>query len=169
MGNKRNERNRHICEGKLKKKKPPIRWGTEQDTLTSTTTPMSFNSCRIINLEELRKHIADISVHAATCQSWIDKAYMQGEAIMRDGLASVLTAQCKGCGTEIAFPTSPKVNCKGAQQHWECNLAAVVGANGNWWGVQSPSRKHVHSWCTCYDHEIFHSNRAGSWKVVVEV
>ena len=28
MGNKRNERNRHICEGKLKKKKPPIRWGT---------------------------------------------------------------------------------------------------------------------------------------------
>ena len=43
---------------------------------------MSLNSCRIINLEELRKHIADISVHAATCQSCIDKAYTQGEAIM---------------------------------------------------------------------------------------
>jgi len=27
----------------------------------------------------------------------------------RDGLASILTARCKGCGTEILFPTSSKV------------------------------------------------------------
>ena len=148
MGNKRDEQDRHICDGKFKKKKLQTRWDTEQDTLTSTTKPMSLNSCRIINLEELRKHIADISVHAATCQSCIDKAYMQGEAIMlvreqlRDGLASALTAQCKGCGTEIAFPTSSKVNCKGAWHRWECNLVAVWGQMATArWGVQSPSKK----------------------------
>ena len=33
----------------------------------------------------------------------------------------------QGCGTEIEFPTSSKVNCKGSQQRWECNLAAVWG------------------------------------------
>ena len=138
--------------------------------MTSSTKLMSLNSCRIINLEELRKHIADISVHAATCQSCIDKAIMLVELVeeqFRDGLASVLTAQCKGCGTEIAFPTSSKVNCKGARQRWECNLVAVWGQMVTGGGVQSPSRKHVHSWCTCYDQEIFHGNRAGSWKVVV--
>ena len=49
------------------------------------------------------------------------------EEQFRDGLVSVLTAQCKGCGTESAFPKSSKVNCKVTRQSQKCNLAAVWG------------------------------------------
>ena len=42
-------------------------------------------------------------------------------------LASILTARCKGCGTEILFPTSDssKVTCRGTNCHWERNLATI--------------------------------------------
>ena len=55
--------------------------GTKQDTMKSTIKPMSLNSSRTWKSSE---NAADISVHAATCQSCIDKAYTQGEAIMRN-------------------------------------------------------------------------------------
>lgn len=40
-------------------------------------------------------------------------------------LASILIARCKGCGTEILFPTSSKVTCRRTNCHREHNLAAI--------------------------------------------
>ena len=45
----------------------------------------------------------------------------------RGGLASIISAKCSGCQTEMAFPTSSKVDSQSGSQQWECNVAAVWG------------------------------------------
>ena len=58
----------HICDGRFTKRNPPTQWSTKQDT-TMSEVPLSLKSSRIINLEQLGKHVADVSLHAATYQS----------------------------------------------------------------------------------------------------
>ena len=91
------------------------------------------NSSRIVNLRNLGDAIHQISAHAATCQRSTSKALGFDEAVslvgekQRNGLASVLTARCNGCGEEIPIPTSSKIACSNGSKHWECNIAAVWG------------------------------------------
>ena len=91
------------------------------------------NSSRIVNLRNLGDAIHQISAHAATCKRSTSKALAFDEAVslvgekQRNGLASVLTARCNGCGEEIPIPTSSKIACSNGSKHWECNLAAVWG------------------------------------------
>ena len=131
--------------------------GTKQDTMKSTIKPMSLNSSRIINLEELREH----SWYLSSCSNmpvmhWqgIHTRWSNYEEQFRDGLVSVLTAQCKGCGTKSAFPKSSKVNCKGARQSRKCNLAAVWGQMATGGGC-SPLQESISilGVRSCYDQE----------------
>ena len=48
----------------------------------------------------------------------------------RDGLASILTAQCNSCQMVIDFPTSSKVCGPTGNRCWKCNLDAVWGQMG---------------------------------------
>ena len=92
------------------------------DTPTGCSTSPTLDGCRIINLDNLQNFIGKISSHSSSCG---DEITLSGES--RDGLASILTAQCKSCQMTIDFPTSSKVCGPTGNKRWECNLSAVWG------------------------------------------
>lgn len=95
----------------------------DNDQSTSySTIPPTLDGCRIINLDSLQIFIGRISSHSSSCG---DEISLSGES--RDGLASILTAQCKSCQLTIDFPTSSKVRGPTGNSRWECNLSSVWG------------------------------------------
>ncbi len=134
MGNKKY--NPHQSRGKYQKKKIPSanRAGNctrhaEANTDTRLYMPIG---CRIINLDNLKTFVSETSTHSGVCGGEI---VLSGES--KDGIASVLTAQCKSCKLEINFPTSSKVAGPTGNNRWECNLSAV-------WGQMSNGGGHSH-------------------------
>ena len=45
----------------------------------------------------------------------------------RYGMASILAYKCSGCGQNISFATSTRVNTPCGGKYWSCNLAAIWG------------------------------------------
>ena len=129
----------HLSRGKFKKRRSP-----KSFALMKTSGKENIgNSSRVINLQNLGDAIKLISIHATTCQKCSSKSLALGEAItlvgekQRNGLASVLTARCNGCGEEITIPTSSKITCLNGSKRWESNLAAVWGQMSTGGGFSS--------------------------------
>ena len=76
--------------------------------------------CRIVNMDQLQKFVAQVSSHSRSCQN--GSISLTGERY-REGLASVLSATCSGCRMEVAFPTSSKVTGLGG---------GVSGGSATW-------------------------------------
>ncbi len=90
----------------------------------------NFNEFRIMNLEQVRKHVSEITLHAALCPS-AQKLADKGEApiallgeVQQQGMASFLHSTCNGCGETFSFCTSPKVHTPEGD-HFEINVRAV--------------------------------------------
>ena len=104
----------------------------EADT-ASIHNPAATDS-RIINIGLLNEHLKEIAAHAATCQSYqskveslsLDDTMLIGEAA-HHGMASILAYKCSGCGENISFATSSKVDILSNGKYWTCNVAAVWG------------------------------------------
>ena len=133
MGSKNNKygshacRGSHACQGKYAVKKQPLKGGE------SPKSGSAVGGCRIVNMDQLQKFVAQVSSHSRSCQN--GSISLTGERY-REGLASVLSATCSSCHMEVAFPTSSKVTGLGGGQRWECNLAAV-------WGQMSTGEGHA--------------------------
>lgn len=88
---------------------------------------------RIINLGELQDHISEISLHSSTCQKAIElglkgvSAVQLSSEINSYGLASIISAICKGCHHEILLNTSPKLKIDKHSRHFDINVRAVWG------------------------------------------
>ena len=91
-------------------------------TPATTTASTTLEGCRIINLDKLKEFTGQISKHSSSCGGEIS---LVGES--RDGLASILKAQCHVCNMIIYFLTSSKVVGSTGNRHWECNISAVWG------------------------------------------
>lgn len=128
MGNKKNKNNSNAHRGKCRKKPP-----SKLQHIQQQYKPHSGlgSSSRIINLQQLADHIAEVTSHAASCTTCTNSggdAFALVCAKNRQGLASILVARCRGCGKEFPFSTSSKVRClPDGHVRWECNLAAVWG------------------------------------------
>ena len=91
-------------------------------TPATTTASTTLEGCRIINLDKLKEFTGQISKHSSSCGGEIS---LVGES--RDGLASILKAQCHVCNMILYFPTSSKVVGSTGNRRWECNISAVWG------------------------------------------
>ena len=100
MGSKNNKYGSHACRGKYAVKKQPRKGGE------SPKSGSAVGGCRIVNMDQLQKFVAQVSSHSRSCQN--GSISLTGERY-REGLASVLSATCSGCRMEVAFPTSSKV------------------------------------------------------------
>ena len=65
MGNAKNKKNPNANRGKYRKK---------EFTSISTITEVSSTENRIINLENLRSHMKEVTQHIASCRSCQEKA-----------------------------------------------------------------------------------------------
>ncbi len=90
----------------------------------------NMNEFRIMNLEQLSKHVGEVTLHACLCEPARLLA-AKGEApvvllgeVQRLGMASILHSTCQGCGQVFSFCSSPKVKGKG-KERFEVNLRAV--------------------------------------------
>ena len=45
------------------------------------------------------------------------------------GMASILAYKCSGCGKNISFTMSSKIDIPSSEKYWTCNVAAVWGKN----------------------------------------
>ena len=83
----------------------------------------AVGGCRIVNLDQLQKFVAQVSTHSHSFQN--STISLTGERY-REGLASVLSATCSGCRMEVAFPSS--------------KVTGLGGGGGSVVGVQPGSR-----------------------------
>ncbi len=113
----------------------------KKKTATHTLTS-NLEGCRIINLDQLAKHVHTLTLHAATCDGCRQKAQSNEEAIKlhgevsREGLASLLCASCCGCNKQWQLGTSAKVKGPTGNKRWEVNLSAVWGQMATGGGAQ---------------------------------
>ena len=107
MGNKKN-----AYGGKCRKKPPSKLQHIQQQYKPDSGLG---SSSRIINLQHLANYIAEVTSHAASCTSCTGSG---GDAVTlvceknRQGLASILVAQCGGCGKEFPISTSKYAACQ---------------------------------------------------------
>ena len=106
----------------------------EKENIAPQESTATLNVSRIINLEQLASFISDILSHLQSCEP--GTVSLVGETY-RNGMASVLSARCSSCRTEIAFSTSHKINGIGSGKRWESNVAAV-------WGQMATGGGHAH-------------------------
>ena len=105
MGNKKNRNNTNAHRGKCRKKPPSKLWHIQQQHKSDSGL---CSSSRIINLQQLADHIAEVTSHAACCTSCTGSG---GDTVTlvceknRQGLASILVARCSGCSR---FQLHPK-------------------------------------------------------------
>ena len=102
----------------------------------------NISGARIINLALLCTHVHSLTLHAAMCDQCHSYAQSHGEAIKvhgeinRDGLASILFAQCCGCKKTWHLTTCNKIKGPTGNKRWEVNLAAVWGQMATGGGAQ---------------------------------
>ena len=106
----------------------------EKENITPQESAAALDGSRIINLEQLAFFISDISSHSQSCEP--GAISLVGETY-RNGMASVLSARCGSCQTEIAFSTSRKIDGIGSGKRWDSNVAAV-------WGQMATGGGHAH-------------------------
>ncbi len=117
MANQRNRYNakrnyrRHLYKKKFGGKKTGSGTTATADTLsldtdesTSTAAEANIQGSRIINIDQLKKYSDELSRHSMHCSGSI---VLNGE--FRDGLASIIIAQCSICKHTIRLETSNKV------------------------------------------------------------
>ena len=79
----------------------------------------------------LNEHLKEVAAHAATCQSYQSKVEFDDTMLIGEeacyGMASILAYKCSGCGENISFATSSKVDIPSGGKYWTCNVAAVWG------------------------------------------
>ena len=166
MGSKNNKygshacRGSHACQGKYAVKKQPLKGGE------SPKSGSAVGGCRIVNMDQLQKFVAQVSSHSRSCQN--GSISLTGECY-REGLASVLSATCSSCRMEVAFPTSSKVTGLGG---------GVSGGSATWQpsgGRCRPVKVMHHSLRRCRaggagdDQEVLRGHREGSWSVMAGV
>ena len=88
----------------------------------ASSSKPSIQSARIIDIQKLKEYTDKLTTHAATCGETLP---ITGET--RNGLASIIDAQCSGCGDTISLETSKKVNGPKGYPRWESKMAAVWG------------------------------------------
>ena len=113
MGSKNNKYGSHACLERYAVKKQPRKGGE------SPKSGSAVGGCRIVNMDQLQKFVAQISSHSRSCQN--SSISLTG-VCYRESLASVLSATCSGCCMEVAFPTSSKVT----------GLGVVSGGSATW-------------------------------------
>jgi len=97
MENKKNRNNPNAYGGKFRKKPPSKLQHIQQQYKPDSGLG---SSSRIIDLQHLADNIAEVTSHAALCTSCTGSG---GDAVTlvceknRQGLASILVAQCSGC------------------------------------------------------------------------
>ena len=99
----------------------------------SSSQPAETDS-RIINIGLLNEHLKEVAAHAATCNAYqskvqslsLEDTMLIGEQA-RYGMASILAYKCSGCGQNISFATSRRVNTLCGGKYWSSNLAAIWG------------------------------------------
>ena len=79
MGNAKNKKNPNANRGKYQKK-----WFAAT-TPVNSITEVSITENRIINLENLKTHLQELTQHVATCQSCQGKALQNEKAIILFG------------------------------------------------------------------------------------
>ncbi|KAL4221586.1 hypothetical protein ACF0H5_019843 [Mactra antiquata] len=87
---------------------------------------------RIINLEQLRKHVLDISMHSALCEKARERASVGLECVRliserRNGLESVFSAHCQRFCKIFKFNESDKIQSEKGQLS-EINIRGVWGS-----------------------------------------
>ena len=118
--------NTNQCRGKYRHGRYRRSGSSKSTTPDDATVPSqcstALEGCRIINIAQLKEFMEQISKHSSSCK---EEVTLVGES--RDGLASILKAQCTSCNMTIDFPTSSKVAGPTGNRRWECNLSAVWG------------------------------------------
>ena len=110
MGNKKNKTNKKNSSHRhayFKKRVPTkLRMASTRTTITATDThkKATLDGSRIVNLEKLQQYTDRLTQHSAHCDGSV---VLYGES--RDGLASILTAECGTCGISFNLDTSKKV------------------------------------------------------------
>ena len=100
-----------------------------------------LNGYRIINLDSLKEHVVEITLHTVTCT----KAHALAESgrppvsltseSNRSGLFSILWAKCHGCEKKFPLKTSPSI--KTDDKIFDINVRAVWGAMTSGGGAAS--------------------------------
>ncbi len=90
----------------------------------------NMNEFRIINLEQVSKHVNDVTLHASLCEEAKNLAAkgdppvkLLGE-VQQQGMASFLHSTCQGHGKVFSFCTSHRVSTKHGDR-FEVNIRAV--------------------------------------------
>ena len=98
-------------------------------TISTQEQTVNPAECRVINIDQLNKHIKNVVDHFSRCHSEPgslgERIILSGEK--NNGLASIFSWKCNSCGQEMSFSTSTKVACSKGNQYWTSNLAAVWG------------------------------------------
>ena len=89
------------------------------------TVRVEIDGARIVNISRLEQYINELTSHAAKCEKSAGSVVLVGER--KDGLASIISTECSGCGHVVKLETSPKVAGPSGYNRWEINLAAVWG------------------------------------------
>ena len=89
------------------------------------TVRVEIDGARIVNMSRLEQYINELTSHAAKCEKSAGSVVLVGER--KDGLASIISTECSGCGHVVKLETSPKVAGPSGYNRWEINLAAVWG------------------------------------------
>jgi len=126
MGNKKNRRNhrnnhRHGMQKRWHASKYK-KFSERRNTADSENVHDPLDGSRIINLDQLKQFVSELSMHASQCESSIT---LKGEK--KAGLASILSCCCSKCDFSIALNTSKKVQGPKGKMRWEVNLAAAWG------------------------------------------
>ncbi|ESO82752.1 hypothetical protein LOTGIDRAFT_155770 [Lottia gigantea] len=89
---------------------------------------------RIIDLDQLQKHVSEITMHTALCSEAQMCALVNRPVVklvaekQRLGLASIMQAECQGCGQLFQLSTSKKTTSSSGLKRYDINLRAVWGS-----------------------------------------
>ena len=133
MGSKKNKYGSHVSRGKFAGKKQPRKFEVKKQPRKGGESPKSGSAvggCRIVNMDQLQKFVAQVSSHSRSCQN--GSISLTGERY-REGLASVLSATCSGWRMEVAFPTLSKVTGLGGGSAVGVQPGSRLGADVDRW------------------------------------
>ena len=160
MGSKKCKKYLNAHRGSYIKKKQPHNGGEKPKSGSAV------GSCRIVNLDQLQKFVAQVSTHSRSCQN--GTISLTGERY-REGLASVLSATCSGCRMEVAFPTSSKVTGLGGGSTVGVQPGSCLGADVDRWRPCATRGDNVRAGGAGDDQEVLCCHREGSWSVMAGV
>ena len=96
-----------------------------ENSRANETERVEIDGARIVNISQLEQYINELTCHAAKCEKSAGSVVLVGER--KDGLASIISTECSGCGHVVKLQTSTKVAGPSGYNRWEVNLASVWG------------------------------------------